>query len=307
MTVIRRPHIGRRPHPGADPRRGRPSGARHAHSNGRASSSAGSRRDPAPAINRGDAPRDAGHGAAAREVLRQRPRRCGSICGRAYDFMARPSAKWRTRSPRIPTRPRRRVLLDVGCQIAAARAELPVKRLPLLRRRGIGLLTNTGVSTGLWGRSSRRLARGSSNTRSARNGAGSTRAASPAHHLGQQAAADRAQRQAEMLVAEVEPQALVARRRADDRQHVGQAGPPAEPGLRRRAARRAETFRARTARADRDGPDDGGSSRAGEFRAGRQPQAARHRRDDIALLEVEHRAARARRCRAARSACGSRA
>ena len=64
-----------------------------------------------------------------------------------------------------------------------------------------------------------------------------------------------------MLVAEIEPQALVARRGADDRQHVGQAGPAPEPGLRvaplgerEELARPSGSSRSRWA-------DDGGSSR----------------------------------------------
>src|SRR5271168_2411921 len=81
------------------------------------------------------------------------------------------------------------------------------------------------------------------------------------HHLRQQPAADRTQREPPMLVAEVEPEALQTRRWADDRQHVGPAGPSSEPGL---------------VVAPR------------EFRSGRESQAARHRRDEIALFEIEH-------------------
>src|SRR5208282_2084796 len=51
-----------------------------------------------------------------------------------------------------------------------------------------------------------------------------------AHHFGQQPAADRAERQAEVVVGEVEPEAGAARERPDDRAHVGQAGAAAEPG-----------------------------------------------------------------------------
>ncbi len=114
-----------------------------------------------------------------------------------------------------------------------------------------------------------------------------------AHELREQQAADRAERQAKMLVAEIEPQALVARRRADDRQHVGQAGAPAEPELgvaplgerEEIACERLQPVEMRRR---------GRIVAAREFRAGRQADAARHRRQDIAEFEIENRAAERR-------------
>src|SRR5271165_1401892 len=52
------------------------------------------------------------------------------------------------------------------------------------------------------------------------------------HHLGEEPAADRPERQAEVVVGEVEPQARPAGKRPHDRAHVGEAGAAAEPGLR---------------------------------------------------------------------------
>src|SRR5580700_556510 len=51
------------------------------------------------------------------------------------------------------------------------------------------------------------------------------------HHLREQSAGNGTERQPVMLVAEVEPQALMARRLADHGQHVGQARARAHPGF----------------------------------------------------------------------------
>ena len=51
------------------------------------------------------------------------------------------------------------------------------------------------------------------------------------HHLGQQPAAHGPEREAQVMVAEVEPQPLVLRRAADDGQHVRQARPAPQPRL----------------------------------------------------------------------------
>src|SRR5271163_343290 len=90
-----------------------------------------------------------------------------------------------------------------------------------------------------------------------------------------------------MLVAEVEPEALQTRRWADDRQHVGQAGPSSEPGLGVAALGEREHFAA-----ERLEPVEMRRRwrvvAPREFRSGRESQAARHRRDEIALFEIEH-------------------
>lgn len=52
----------------------------------------------------------------------------------------------------------------------------------------------------------------------------------PGHHLGDEPAADGPERQAKMMVGEIEPEAGLARHRPDDGAHVGQAGTAAEPG-----------------------------------------------------------------------------
>src|SRR5271156_2846625 len=92
-----------------------------------------------------------------------------------------------------------------------------------------------------------------------------------------------------MLVTEIEPQALVARRVADHRQHVGQARAAAEPGLGvEPLAYRIEVARERLQSIDMRG--GGRVVDAREFRAGGQPQSARHWRDDVASLEIENRA-----------------
>ena len=94
-------------------------------------------------------------------------------------------------------------------------------------------------------------------------------------------------------MAEVEPQAGLAGKGADDRAHVGQAGAPAEPrlGLLRRADRKQLA-------GERFEPVDMGGRRRivgpGEFGPGGETQPLRHRRDQIALLDVEHRSAQGR-------------
>src|SRR5690349_10121620 len=66
------------------------------------------------------------------------------------------------------------------------------------------------------------------------------------HHLREQATGSRTERQAVVLVAEIEPKARVARRLADDGQHVWQTGTRAHPRFSiDRLAQRKQRTRAR--------------------------------------------------------------
>src|SRR4051794_37919191 len=97
------------------------------------------------------------------------------------------------------------------------------------------------------------------------------------HHLGEQAAGGRAQCQAVMLVAEVEPQPVVARRLADHRKHVRQTGPRAHPWFcLDRISQRKQRPRTRQRALDLDRRRR--CVAAGEFHAGGEADTAIHRR-----------------------------
>ena len=107
------------------------------------------------------------------------------------------------------------------------------------------------------------------------------------HHLGQQPPGYRAEREAVMLMAEVEPQARMSRRGPDHRQEVWQARPPPEPGLRVDPL----SERKRPARQRLHSVEHGGRRRRvaqREFRAGGQPHSLRHRGDEIAAVDVQY-------------------
>ena len=93
---------------------------------------------------------------------------------------------------------------------------------------------------------------------------------------------------------------------ADDRQHVGQAGPPAEPGRGVAPLGEREEF----ARERLQPVEMGGGRRIvapGEFGAGGQAEAARHRRDDDSRIRRRAPGGSASRCPRRRNACDSRA
>ena len=108
------------------------------------------------------------------------------------------------------------------------------------------------------------------------------------HHLGDQPAGEGAECQAVVGVAEREPEILMFWRGPDDRHHVRRAGARAHPCL------GIETFGEREQIAgDRLGAAElhrrADRIAQRELRAGGQPDAALHRRDHIAALDVEHR------------------
>ncbi len=125
------------------------------------------------------------------------------------------------------------------------------------------------------------------------------------HELRQQTAGDGAERQSEVVVTEIEPEAWLAWERPDDRPHVRQRG-AGRSRARRPFGRRWGRVPARRARPARD-RRRGRIVAPGEFGAGGQSQAPRHRGDEVAALEVEHRPGQARRCPWPRNACDSRA
>ena len=226
---------------------------------------------------------------------RARPR-CGSGCNSRSRGRRTPryrsSLSSSDRERRVPSRTFRlsQVRFSVTGSCASARQKLLMKSLFRTAR----MSANTAAASGESSASLSNLTVAISSLRfkepfdAERRGVDERRFAR--HHLREQPAADRAERQAEMLMAEIEPQTLVARRRADHRQHVGQAGPPAEPGLRLEPLGEREQFAREAAPARSSWRGRRRVVAAREFRAGRQAQAARHRRDDIALLEIEHRA-----------------
>jgi hypothetical protein len=64
----------------------------------------------------------------------------------------------------------------------------------------------------------------------------------PSHHLGEQPAGDRSQREAVMRVAEDEPQAAMTLASPDHWNHIGKAGTPPDPRCRLQSRAKREQF-----------------------------------------------------------------
>src|SRR5882724_3241094 len=107
------------------------------------------------------------------------------------------------------------------------------------------------------------------------------------HHLGQQPASRRTQRQPVVLVSEIEPEPGMARRLADDRQHIGQARPRPLPGpCVDRLSQWEQGTRPRQCLLDLD--RRGGGVPTGKLHPGGEPNAAVHRREQKAEIKIEN-------------------
>src|ERR1700735_5539538 len=113
------------------------------------------------------------------------------------------------------------------------------------------------------------------------------------HQVREEAAGDGAEREAEMVVPDVEPQAWLAREGPNDRPHVRQAGAPAEPGRGVLSGPDGEQF-ARVGLDPLEMRRRGRIVAPGEFGARRQSEPPRHRGHEVAALEIEHRTRQAR-------------
>src|SRR6188474_574469 len=109
----------------------------------------------------------------------------------------------------------------------------------------------------------------------------------PGHHLSNQPAADRAERQTPMRVAVIEPKARLAWRAPDHRPGIGKARPRSHPGLRLFLfTQREQIARRRHQPLELIGRRRGIA--VGEFRPGGQADALLHRRKAIAVRGIDN-------------------